>query len=242
MKLACIAIDDEPLALQKLSGFLDKIPGIELVESFSNCVQAIPVLTSSEIDMVFLDIQMDQMTGIDLLEKVAVKPYVVIISAFEQYALKGYELNVSDYILKPFGIDRLIKAIEKVRHLKASGRPAIRNSADYIFIKSDYRIVKLNRDSIHFIEGMRDYLCFHTTKGKILSSITFTQLESLLPDSSFVRVHKSFTINLSSIETIEKHRIFIGKHIIPVSKTYRDSFYNKLKIQGITVKAIKKGH
>ncbi len=233
MELTCIAIDDEPLALKKLGSFIEKIPGIKLIETFSNCIDAVPTITGSGIDIVFLDIQMDHMTGIDLLEKLEVKPHVVIISAFEQYALKGYELNVSDYILKPYGIDRLIKAIEKIKNLKIANNhsPAI-SGEGYIFVKSDYRIIKLNLKNIMFVEGMRDYLCFHTSKGKVLSSITFVQLQELLPETSFIRVHKSFTVNLNSIDSIEKHRIYIDKHIIPISKSYRNRFYNKLRVQG----------
>ena len=233
MELTCIAIDDEPLALVKLVSFLEKIPGIRIIETFPNCIDAIPTISDSEIDIVFLDIHMDHMTGIDLLEKVKVKPHVIIISAFEKYAIKGYELNVCDYILKPYSIDRIIQAVEKIRNIKvAKNHNSTISEDEYIFVKSDYRIVKINLKNILFIEGMRDYLCFYTTTGKVLSPITFTQLQELLPKTSFIRVHKSFTVNLNAIEIIEKHRIYIAKHIIPISKTYRDEFYNKLNLQG----------
>lgn len=230
MTLTCIVIDDEPLAREKLKKFVEQIPYVELKETFSNCIDAVPYLSSESPDFILLDIQMDHMTGIQLLEKVDVKPYVIIVSAFEQYALKGYELNVCDYILKPYGLDRLIQAIEKVRKLK---EPVVntegKKEKEFIFVKADYRIVKVNIGDIQFVEGMRDYLCIHTETGKILASHTFKELQAMLPANTFIRVHKSFIVNVIFINSIEKHRIYIKENIIPISQTYKDSFYRSIQ-------------
>ncbi|MBI9060881.1 MAG: response regulator transcription factor [Marinilabiliaceae bacterium] len=229
MTLTCIAIDDEPLALAKLKAIIAQIPYVELKETFSNCIDAIPYLTAQSPDILFLDIQMDHMTGIQLLEKVKVKPHVIIISAFEQYALKGYELNLTDYILKPYGIHRLIQAIEKIKQIKEATDLESKAVKDYIFIKTDYRILKMNLQDILYIEGMRDYLCLHTKSEKILTHITFRELHEMLPADQFIRVHKSYMVHLAFIETIEKHRIYIQNAIIPISHTYREAFYKAIK-------------
>jgi len=224
MTLSCVAIDDEPLALEKLRSLIEQLPSLELKESFSSCVEAIPYLSHQAPDILFLDIEMDQMTGIQLLEKVKVDSFIVIISAYEQFALKGYELNVCDYVLKPYGIDRLLKAVDRVKQLKDD---SLTNHAvkDYVFIKTDYRIQKLNLCDILFIEGMRDYLCLHTTNGKVLTALNFKELQNKLPENEFIRVHKSYMVHLPFIHSIEKHRIYIESAIIPISQTYRDAFY-----------------
>jgi len=204
---------------------------VELVQSFSNCIEALPYITSEEPDLIFLDIEMEHITGIQLLQQVDIKPYVVIISAYEQYALKGYELNVSDYILKPYSFDRLLKAVEKVRGLMENRVLGEQDKqTDFIFIKSDTRIIKIYIADISHIEGMRDYLCIHTTKGKILTLLNFPQLLEMLPETTFVRVHKSFAVHLKHIDAVEKHRIYIGENRIPVSLTYRDHFYKSLEL------------
>lgn len=230
MNVRCITIDDEPLALEKLHTFLKKIPYVELVESFTNCIEALPAITALKPDILFLDIEMEHITGIQMLEKVAIKPRVIIISAYEKYAIKGYELNVSDYILKPYSFDRLLKAVEKVRQqLLAQQSEKETVQTDYIFIKTDTRIVKILKTDIKYIEGMRDYLCIHTIDGRILTLLTFPQLLELLPTRAFVRVHKSYAVHLKHIDAVEKHRIHMGDTRIPVSLTYRDEFYAKLE-------------
>ncbi len=229
MTLTCMAIDDEPLALAKLKTLMDQIPYAELQETFSNGLDAIPYLTTHTPDILFLDIQMDHMTGIQLLEKVKVKPHVIIISAFEDYALKGFELNVADYILKPYGIDRLIQSLEKIKLLKETATAESKATRDYIFIKTDYRILKINLQDILYVEGMRDYLCIHTQTEKILTQITFRELQQRLPADQFIRIHKSYLVHLAYIETIEKHRIYIKEAILPISQTFRDDFYEAIK-------------
>lgn len=224
MILTCVAIDDEPLALAKIQAFIESIPHLELRASFASCVEAIPFLTTQVPDILFLDIQMDHMTGIQLLENVKLESHVIITSAFESYALKGYELNVCDYMLKPFGIDRFIQGVEKVRQLMVKSAKEMPEK-DYIFIKADYKIVKVDLKTIVYVEGMGDYLCMYTSQGKVMTSLNFSELAAKLPPDGFMRVHKSYLVNLSFIKAIEKHRIYIKDEIIPLSQTYRDDFY-----------------
>lgn len=219
------------MAREKLRTFLERISYVDIISDFSNCIDALPVITEKKPDIIFLDIEMEHITGIQLLEKIPVLSQVVIISAYEKYALKGFELNVSDYILKPYSFDRLLKAVEKVRNiLIKDAENEVLPQRDYIFIKTDTRILKTNLSDITYVEGMGDYLCVHTTTGKILTLITFSQLQEMLPGSRFQRVHKSFMVNLEHITSVENHRILIGDTRIPVSLTYRTDFYKSLQM------------
>ena len=229
MNLTCIAIDDEPLALEKLLSFISQIPNITCVGSYSSCVEALPQINQRNPDILFLDIEMEKITGIQLLETVPLKPYVVIISAYDRYALKGYELNVFDYILKPYSLSRLLKTTEKIQAAireKETAQATIHK--EYIFVKTDYRIMKIVIKEIYYIEGMRDYLCLHTQQGKILTHMIFSELLALLPDNEFIRIHKSFAVNIAHINTVEKHRLYINKQILPISETYRPDFYDRI--------------
>jgi len=225
MTIRAIQIDDEPLAREKLANFLEQIKGVTLVGSYSSCIEAIPALEELQPDLLFLDIQMDQFTGIELLESIRTQAQIIIISAHIQYALKGYELNVTDYLLKPYSISRLVQATEKAKHLLDAKQQAQR---DYLFVKTDSRTLKVTVSEIQYIEGMRDYLCIHTTEKKILTLLNFVQLSKQLPSENFTRIHKSFLVNLAKIDQIEHHRISIGGRLLPISKTYRESFYKSI--------------
>lgn len=228
--IKCIAIDDEPLALEKISGFINRLPQLKLEATFESCTSAASYILEHPSYLIFLDIQMKDMTGIQLLETLPVKPAVILTTAHSEFALKGYELNVVDYLLKPYSFERFAQAVFKaVRPDKIAKED---DSAAYIFVKSDYRIVKVLLDDIFFIEGMRDYWCLVTRKGKILTSLTYSELEGLLPEKSFVRTHRSFIVNLSHIESIERHRIKIQGNLIPISDSFRENFYNHLKTGG----------
>lgn len=228
--IKCIAIDDEPLALEKITGFIKRLPQLSLQASFDSCTLAVPSILENPGFLVFLDIQMKNMTGIQMLESLPVKPPVVLTTAYSEFALKGYDLNVIDYLLKPFSFERFSQAVFKAGSRKnpASGEEI---NAEYIFIKSDYRIVKVLTDDIFYIEGMRDYWCLVTKKGKVLASVTYAELEALLPRQTFVRIHRSFIVNLSHIESIERHRIKIQGNLLPISDSYRDAFYESIKFK-----------
>lgn len=228
-EIRCIAIDDEPLALEKISGFIRRFPQLKLEASFESCTSAAPYILQNPQCLVFLDIQMKDMTGIQLLESLPVKPPVILTTAHSEFALKGYELNVIDYLLKPYSFERFTQAVFKASTKQAAVTKED-DATDYIFVKSDYRILKVMLDDIFYIEGMRDYWCLVTKKGKILTSMTFSELDSLLPKNAFARTHRSFIVNLAHIESIERHRIKIQGNLIPVSDSFKESFYNQLKL------------
>jgi DNA-binding LytR/AlgR family response regulator len=222
MRIDCIVVEDEPLAAERLRDFILKVPFLNLLKTFDNGVDAIEFLGSSHVDLIFLDIQMDGLSGIQMLESVREKPEVIITTAFDKYALKGFELNVSDYLLKPYTFERFIQAVARV-HEKLNSLQAL-NPA-FIFIKTEYRLEKIFIDDILYIEGLRDYRKIITLEKAIMTLDTFGELEKLLPERSFCRVHKSYLVSIGKINSIERDRIKIGKSLIPISETYKENFY-----------------
>lgn len=228
MNYICIAVDDEPLALEKIASFIERMPTLKLEATFDRPVEALAYLSSHKVDMLFLDIQMEKMTGLDLLAALPNHPQVILTTAYSEYALKGYEFEVTDYLLKPYSFERFTQAVNKAMKRISEKAPVVDNAPDFIFVKSDYRLVKVMLSDILYIEGMRDYRCIHTSTGKILTDQTFGSFEEQLPTSQFSRIHKSFMVSLSKIESIEKHRVKIGKELLPVSESYREPFYKKI--------------
>lgn len=220
--ISCIIVEDEPLALKRTLEYVRKIPYLDLLQSFDNGFEAIGFLREQHVDLMFLDIKMDELTGIQLLESLENKPYVIVTTAYSEYALKGYELNVSDYLLKPFTIERFIQSVEKVSSQIDNKTD---NTVDFFFVKTDYRIEKVFYSNILFIEGMRDYRNIQIENRKILTLQTFSDLEKELPKSLFCRVHKSFIVPLNKIDLIERNRIKIKDKLIPISETYKADFY-----------------
>ncbi len=227
MIINCIIIEDEPLALKKISGYISKIDFLNLLSVFNNGSDAIGFLKTNGVDLIFLDIRMKGLSGIQFLESLGSKPKIIITSAYDQYALKGYELDVSDYLLKPFGFDRFIKSVEKIYHELASGK--IDQKPDYIFVKTESRIEKIELKNILYIQGMKDYLRVFTTQKNIMTLQTFRNFINALPEDEFKRVHNSYIVSISKIESIEKNRIKIGDKLIPISESYKDDFFNHLK-------------
>jgi len=227
MKIDCIVIEDEPLALQKVVGFIGDVEYLNLLEGFNNAVEAVGYLKTNSVDLIFLDIQMKRLTGIQFLESLSSKPKVIITSAYDEYALQGYELNVTDYLLKPFSFDRFLKSVEKVyadlESMKAEQKQ------NYIFVKTEFRIEKVELKDILFVKGMKDYLQINTSDKKIMTLQSFKNILQLLPDDEFVRVHNSYVVSVSKIENIERNRIRIGAKLIPISNSYKDCFYDLLK-------------
>ena len=231
MNINCIIVEDEPLALKRTKEYVGKIPYLNLVQYFDNGFEAIGYLKNQQVDLVFLDIKMDELTGIQLLESLERKPYVIVTTAFSEYALKGYELSVVDYLLKPFSLERFIQAVEKVSVLLDK---STNENRDFFFVKTEYRIERVFFQDILFIEGMRDYRCIQTNTKKILTLQTFTELVQELPKSKFCRVHKSYIVTLDKIDIIERNRIKIKDKMIPISETYKENFYTLIgfKIDG----------
>lgn len=223
MTYRCVTVDDEPLALEKINGFVEQLPQLKLEASFDNARDALSYLAGHPVDILFLDIQMDRLTGLDLLAALPEKPQVILTTAYSEYALKGYELEVTDYILKPFSFERFARATNlAIRRLEEKSSTP---SNEFIFVKTDYRLVKIKLNDILFIEGMRDFRCIVTTSGKILTQQTFSSFGDQLPATAFARIHKSYMVAIAKIESIEKHRVKIGKELLPVSESYREQFY-----------------
>ncbi len=227
MIINCIVIEDEPLALQKVTGYIKQIGYLNLLQEFSNATDAIAYLKTNRVDLIFLDIRMKNLTGIQLLESLQEKPLVIITSAYDEYALKGYELNVSDYLLKPFSFERFVKSVEKVYALINAGKKD--GSHDHIFVRTENRIEQVGLDSILYIKGMKDYLQIVTTGKKIMTLQSFRNILKFLPEDKFIRVHNSYVVAISKIESIERNRIKIGNETISVSGSYKEGFYDILK-------------
>jgi two-component system, LytTR family, response regulator len=228
MRFKSIVIEDEPLALRKLISFIDKIDYLEVTKTFDNAVEAVGFLKNNPVDLIFLDIQMEEFTGIQFLEAIHQCPKVIITTAYDKYALKGYEFSVVDYLLKPYTFDRFVRAVDKVFNTKLEDQRL--SSSDSVFIKTEYRLEKVRLPDILYIEGMSEYLKVVTVNKKILTKQNFRNMEEILPQGNFVRVHKSYMVAIDKIESIEKNRIKINDLYIPISDSYRDTFYSKIGI------------
>lgn len=232
MQISCIAIDDEPLALSKLEGFILKVSGLNLIKTFDNPVDAAGWLSENNADLIFLDIQMEQLTGIQFLESFKSTSRVILTTAYDQYALKGFELNVTDYLLKPYSFQRFIQAVNKVLDYysqKSDPNQSGNETDTYIFVKTEYRLERVDIDDILYIEGMKDYLRIICTQKKIMTLQSFAKIEESLPVKKFCRVHKSFIVALDKIRSVERGVILIDDKRIPVSNTYRDLFFSRIR-------------
>jgi DNA-binding LytR/AlgR family response regulator len=232
MQINCVAIDDEPLALSKLEGFITKVPGLKLIRTFDNAIEAIGWLKENSTDLIFLDIQMEQLTGIQFLEATGTTSRIILTTAYDQYAIRGFELNVTDYLLKPFSFQRFVQAVNKVMDYfsqQYDGLQISQKSDSYIFVKTEYRLERVDIDDILYIEGMKDYLRIICADKKIMTLQSFAKIEESLPANKFCRVHKSFIVAIDKIKSVERNVILIADQRIPVSSTYKDVFFSKIK-------------
>lgn len=223
MKINCIIIEDEPLALERTKAYVLKLPFLQLQASFESGVEALMFLNTNKIDLIFLDINMDELSGIQLLESIKVEAQVIITTAYNEYALKGFDLNVTDYLLKPFSFERFIQAVDKARHNLSKSETTLEKK--YVFVKTEYRLEKVFLNDILYIEGMRDYRRIHTADKRIMTLQTFKDFELEMPKNCICRVHKSFMVSLDKIESIERDRIKIKEVLIPISETYKKNFF-----------------
>lgn len=221
----CIIIEDEPLAVKKLENYIDKLPTLNLLETFNSAVSALGFIKANSIDLIFLDIEMKELTGIQLLESINTKSKVIITTAYEKYAIKGFDLQVCDYLLKPITFERFVKACDKVAQDLIQ---QVNKEHCKIFIKTEYRLEGINTSEILYIEGMGDYRRIVMLQKKIMTLQTFKELTDLLPMDRFCRVHNSFIVSLEKIEKIERNRITISHKLIPISDSYGKEFYNMI--------------
>ena len=236
MKLSCIAVDDEPLALEKMETYIAKVDYLDLRGTFDNAFDALNFLRQERVDLMFLDIQMDELTGIQLLEVLKNQPKVVLTTAYDQYALRGYELDVVDYLLKPFSFQRFLKAAEKVfESIRQVQQPSAAKPAgpetDFILVRSEYRLQKIKLQDIQYIEGMKDYSRIFTPTNKIMTLQNLKKLEEVLPCPPFLRVHKSFIISVDRVDSIGKNDIVVAERTIPIGGLYKKTFLDYLDRQ-----------
>ena len=226
-KYTCIIIEDEPLALGKTKSFVAKVPFLELSATFDNALSGLAYLKNNNVDILLLDINMDELSGIELLESTKITSQVIITTAYQEYALKGYELHITDYLLKPFTFNRFLQAVNKAQDNIVRSNTD-QSAPEFIFVKTENRLEKIMIDDILYIEGMRDYLKIHTVDKKIMTLQSFSEFEKTIPSNLVCRVHKSYMVSLNKIESIERSRIKIGQELIPVSETYKEGFYQHI--------------
>ncbi len=230
-----IAIDDEPLALDLIRDYTERIPFLLLEGLFESGMEVLDWLQNHQVDLIFLDIMMPDITGIQFMEVLHNRPLVVFTTAYDQYALKGFELDVVDYLLKPISFERFLKAVLKVQErLQAEKTGTIQSPSqgviqsgdrDYIFIRTEGHLKKIDLKSICYIEGMKDYLSIHTGEGRIMTLMNFRDMLDLLPEERFIRIHRSFIIHVDFIDRVESKVVIVKNKRIPISKAYRDGFY-----------------
>jgi two-component system, LytTR family, response regulator len=237
-KYTCIIVDDETLAQDLLARHIAKIPQLELVATCSNAIEARFALEKHQPDIFFLDISMPNLTGLDLLRMLTRRPVTILTTAYSEYALEGYELDVLDYLLKPIEFERFFKSVSKAMDWLSRGQVSVQQSViqaeaaplpTYFFVKSDYKIIKVVFEEILFIEALQKYVRIHTTTERIVTLMSMSQLEEALPSNHFVRIHRSYIVNLDKINSIEGAIIHLGKHKLPLSKGQREGFLERIK-------------
>ncbi len=239
--IRCLVVDDEPLALDILVDYIAKVPFLELVESTTSAIHGLSLVQNDNIDLVFLDVQMPELTGLQFLKIINGKCDVILTTAYSEYALDGYDLDVVDYLLKPIAFDRFYKAAQKVQQQKQNSSPVMpaqsqeMSSANhtFIFVKTEHKIQKIYLDDILYIEGLKDYISIFTKNERIITLQNMKKMEESLPAGRFVRVHKSYIIALDKIDSIERSRIQITDKIIPVGDTYREHFFKLIDKRNI---------
>jgi two-component system LytT family response regulator len=224
--MRCIAIDDEPLALELLTDNISKVPFLQLVAACDNALEAMAIMEHQSVDLIFLDIQMPGLTGLQFIQSMTVKPMIILITAYEKYALQGFDLNVTDYLVKPVSLDRFVNACNKARELfQLRAQPKIATAAGYFFVNVDYSLVKVINADIIYIEGLKDYIKIHlkSTQRPIVTRMPMKTIEELLSPESFIRIHKSYIVSIAFITSVRKSSVFIDSLELPVSDNYRDA-------------------
>lgn len=240
--ISCVVVDDEPLALKLMADYVKKTPFLQLTEQTTDPMKALELVQQGVVDLLFLDIQMPELTGLQLMKIIGHKCKVILTTAYPDYALDGYEFDVIDYLLKPITFDRFLVAAHKAKERLMTETPVVAQTPvapvagtpatpGYIFIKTEYKIQKIDLADILFLEGLRDYVAIHTTtNGKILTLQSIRSFQEQLPENNFMRVHKSYLVALDKIQFIERNRIVINENYIPVGETYQEAFQQRLKI------------
>lgn len=230
--IKCLIIDDEPLAVKLLKDYAAKIPDLEIMMAGSDAFAGLQLAQNGEADLIFLDIQMPELTGIQFMKVLNGKCKIILTTAYEEYALQAFDHDVVDYLLKPFSLERFMTAVQKARERIGQGKPVPEAAKpDYIFVKSEYRIIKIELKDILYFESLRDYVAIHTiSAGKILTLQSLRSFEEALDGKDFLRIHKSYIIAIDKISSIERKRVIIQGTYLPVGETYLDNFWKRLSV------------
>ena len=237
--MKCIIIDDEPLAVDLLKDFVSKIDSLELVNTFNNAIDAISVINKTEVDLIFLDIEMPHFSGIDFIKAIDKKPLIIFTTAYSNYAVEGFYFAAVDYLIKPIPFNRFLKAVVRAEHVFSpidvvpAAIPATiaEETNNFMFVRAEYENVKINYSDILFVEGLKDYVKIYTTDGKyVLTLMSLIKLENALASKGFSRIHRSYIINLEHIKSIQKNKVIIADRRLPISESYKVPFFNKIHL------------
>ncbi|MCW3091998.1 MAG: DNA-binding response regulator [Ferruginibacter sp.] len=231
MLIHCIIIDDEPLARKGLREYIEDVEFLHLTGEFDNPLQATELLGTGAVDLIFLDIQMPKITGLEFIKTIKHPPPVIFTTAYPHYALEGFEVNAMDYLVKPVSFDRFLKAALKAKDYHASKAKNVAETAggsDFFFIKSDNKLVKIQLDDVLFAEGLQNYVCIHTIQKKYITYLTFKAMEAYLPEDRFLKVHKSYIIAASKVESIDGNEVWVGGQHLPISRNLKEEVLDKL--------------
>lgn len=233
MKLKCLAIDDEPLALKQMISYISQTPFLELVQGCSSAFEAMEILNTELVDLMFVDINMPGLSGMDFVKTLANPPKIIFTTAYSEFAVEGFQVDAVDYLLKPIAYDHFLKAASKAKERfpqQTTSSEKLESKDDFLFIKSEYKIVRINIGDIKYIEGMREYVRFHLLNEKpLMSLLSMKSVEEKLPADRFMRVHRSYIVNLGQVSVVERNRIvFDGKVYIPISDQYKEKFQQYL--------------
>lgn len=231
--ISCISIDDEPLALKQMNGYIEKIPNLNLLDSFTSAIKALEFLQNNPVDLMFVDINMPDLSGMDFVKSLTHPPKVIFTTAYREYAVEGFQVDAADYLVKPISFTAFLASVNKTIERYFSGtesETSIRHKDQFLFIKTEYKIVRIDLNNIKYIEGMRDYIRIHQVSEKpIMALLKMKSIMEHLPSDNFMRVHRSYIVNLNKVHTIERNRIIFDKEVyIPVSDQYKDDFQNFL--------------
>ncbi len=233
MKIRCLAVDDEPLAIEKIKGYIERVDTLELTGSFNNAIDALTFINNHKVDVVFLDVQMEELTGIQMLEALDEKPVIILTTAYDKYSIKGYDLNVTDYLLKPFSFQRFMQAVGKAYDalsVRSRQKGQLISSEDnvpqsgYLFVRTEGKMIKINYKDILYIEGMRDYVRIQTADQRIMSLQSLSKLVDILPERCFVRIHRSYIVAIDKIEAIQRKSVVVNGTTLPIGLSFRKHF------------------
>jgi DNA-binding LytR/AlgR family response regulator len=238
--MKCVIIDDEPLAVELLEDFVNKIDTLELLRTFNNAIDAVSFINQNNVDLIFLDIQMPHFSGIEFLNTIEKKPLIIFTTAYSDYAVEGFNLGAVDYLVKPIPFHRFLKSVVRAQQISnpaAVIQPVTENTStpeseqDFMFVRAEYENVKMNFSDILFIEGLKDYVKIYTTDNKFtLTLISLIKLENLLSNKGFSRIHRSYIINIKHVKSIQKNKVLISDKRIPISESYKNAFFEKINL------------